>query len=433
MKRLVLLATIALLGVTTSEAQVKVDEAGIMKRVEKLQVDSNDPKKAAKAATWLDLGKAYYDAATAPTAGIYAGLDEKTEKLILGKPLSVSTEMIGGREYTKSTYPTLDAYSYNGQIYFWFPTKVLVDNALAKAGEAYLKAYAAEPGVAAAKAKQGIESVANVYKEEADNYYLAQDFAKAGASFANVFELLRQAPVNRIDTLSAFNAGYAYTLASEFEKGGRYLQEAVNLGHESNGDAYYFLFHSYFGQKDMAKAKQALITGITKYPGNTRIVDGLMGLYAETGDDPNEIIPYVAAAIKNDPNNADLYAGMGHIYNKMGNTDASIEQFQKALNLAPEDFGNNFNLGLMLIKKGEVMAEAARNATTTSQAEYNKMIDELNKTYAAALVPLEKAHALDPKDASSVEFLKNIYFRLRDEPGMMEKYEKYNELFKSMQ
>jgi tetratricopeptide (TPR) repeat protein len=53
--------------------------------------------------------------------------------------------------------------------------------------------------------------------------------------------------------------------------------------------------------------------------------------------------------------------------------------------------------------------------------------------YAAAIEPFEKAHELNPNDMNTVEFLKSICFQLRNEkPEYMEKYEKYNALFKQM-
>ena len=68
----------------------------------------------------------------------------------------------------------------------------------------------------------------------------------------------------------------------------------------------------------------------------------------------------------------------------------------------------------------------------TSTTEYNKALEEVNAMYASGLPYLEKAHELDPKNAATVELLKNLSFRLRDYDGMQTKYEKYNELFKSM-
>jgi hypothetical protein len=53
--------------------------------------------------------------------------------------------------------------------------------------------------------------------------------------------------------------------------------------------------------------------------------------------------------------------------------------------------------------------------------------------YAEAVPWFEKAHAIDPSNIGAVEYLKILSFRLRDMDGMMDKYNKYNELFKQMQ
>lgn len=86
---------------------------------------------------------------------------------------------------------------------------------------------------------------------------------------------------------------------------------------------------------------------------NTKLVEGLLSVYAATGEDPNTIIPIVEEAIQKDPKNPELYAGLGRVYDKLGQADKSIEAFNHALSLAPEDFGTNFNIGLMLIKQGD--------------------------------------------------------------------------------
>ena len=44
----------------------------------------------------------------------------------------------------------------------------------------------------------------------------------------------------------------------------------------------------------------------------------------------------------------------------------------------------------------------------------------------------EKAHQIKPDDVDTLEFLKSICFRLRDEAGIMEKYNTYNALYKQV-
>ena len=104
------------------------------------------------------------------------------------------------------------------------------------------------------------------------------------------------------------------------------------------------------------------------------------------------------------------------------------------LSLAPEDFGTNFNIGLMLIKQGDAANNILKDKPFTSKKAFDEDLAKVNNMYSKALAPLEKAHSLNPKDVSTVELLKNLYFRLRDEsPANMDNYKKYNELLQSMQ
>lgn len=80
MKRLFLFVAVAALGITgTAQAQeAKFDEAAIIKKVEKLELDSQTPKRGARASSWIDLGNAYLEAGTVAATGLYRGLDQLT-------------------------------------------------------------------------------------------------------------------------------------------------------------------------------------------------------------------------------------------------------------------------------------------------------------------------------------------------------------------
>jgi hypothetical protein len=56
------------------------------------------------------------------------------------------------------------------------------------------------------------------------------------------------------------------------------------------------------------------------------------------------------------------------------------------------------------------------------QADQKKVIE----AYKPAVPVLEAAYKLDPKHQGVLETLKSLTFRLRDEEGMMAKYEQYN-------
>ncbi len=70
-------------------------------------------------------------------------------------------------------------------------------------------------------------------------------------------------------------------------------------------------------------AKDALITGIGKFPKNERILDGLMQLYtAEEGvGDPADLVTLIDSAIADNPENVDSRFGRGRIFYALKNYD----------------------------------------------------------------------------------------------------------------
>ena len=393
MKRLFLFVAVAALGITgTAQAQeAKFDEAAIIKKVEKLELDSQTPKRGARASSWIDLGNAYLEAGTVAATGLYRGLDQLTAQVLFPKP-EEGTENVAGTEYVKWSYPYFDLYLKDGAVYFWKMKKTIVDNALEKAAAAYKKAYELEPKDAEAKVAEGFKKIADAYKQDADNLYVMREFDPTADAFAAAYDVQNQAPLNKIDTVCCFNAGYLYTLTGKFDKGVKYLNDAIANGYESNGEAYYYLYHCYRAQKDFEKAKEALVTGLGKYPKNNQILEQLIVLYSETGEDPNTIIPYIQQGIANDPNNAELWAGLGTIYDKLGNTPEALKAFGKALELAPDEFTNNFNYSLMLIRQADLKTEEFNKKSFTSREERDAAMKEVDQAYVDILAPLEKAH-----------------------------------------
>lgn len=436
MKRLLVLASIATMGVSgTAFGQSGVNEANLMQKVSKAEAATQDPKKNTKAATWITLGDANYNATIAPISSLYRGLSEIDLIYLMGKN-DQSTDTVSGIPMTKASYDYVDVYLSNGIVSFWKEKKTINPGGLEKAKDAYMKAYELDKDNAATvkKVQQGLTNVYNWYKQIADNNFTQQNLPVAAAEFAKAYDLLQEGVITAADTTSSFNAGLIYAILKDYSNGEKYLSAALKDGLAKGGDTYYYLNLCYAGEGKNAEAKQVLMDGIKAYPMNSKLVEGLLSVYAATGEDPNEIIPLVHEAIQNDPKNPELYAGLGRVYDKLGQPDKSIEAFKQALALAPDDFATNYNIGLMLIKRGDEANNALNDKMFTSTESLKAEEAAVNAMYAEALAPLEKAHELQPDDITTVELLKNLYFRFRDDNAQyMEKYKHYNELLESMQ
>ena len=91
-----------------------------------------------------------------------------------------------------------------------------------------------------------------------------------------------------------------------------------------------------------------------------------------------------------------------------------------------------FYLGLFYTLKGDQMNNEINDRQYTSQAAYDADLAGVNAVYREAVPVLEKALTIKENDVDALESLKALCFRLRDEEGMMDKYNKYNAIYKKL-
>ena len=220
------------------------------------------------------------------------------------------------------------------------------------------------------------------------------------------------------------------------------IKKAIDLGYtDEEGNIYYYLYHCYYGQTDssvrlanLQRAKDLLMEGLAKFPKNDRIVEGLINVYTSDSQvgDPTELIKMVDGALERDPKNKDMWFGRGRIFYSMKNYDESIASFKKVVELDPNDAQSTYFLGYFYIAKGDALNDEINKRDYKSMAAYNEDQKGVNAIYMEAIPYLEKAYELNPNDFATVETLKVLCFRLRDEAGVMEKYEKYNKIYEEM-
>lgn len=445
MKKTFLSALAALLLAVPAVHAQKVNKDALLSKIEKSDADIADAKKGAKAATWINRGKAFYDAAAEATKSIFVGIEPTMLQIAIGEPSFKGNETLLDVQYEAWTYPYVTVYIKDNKVACWKQTQWIVEDAPAKAIEAYKKAYDLDPK-SADKVKQGLQQISDFCSQlgnvglETGNYLEAAD-AYATAYEAQSCPAFGQNP----DPALLYYSGYLMTVdgannPESYVKGVDFLTKSIDQGYaDEEGNIYYYLFHCYYGQKDadksnLLKAKGALLTGIEKFPKNERILDGLMQLYtAEEGvGDPADLINMIDGAIANNPESVDLWFGRGRIFYALKDYDQSIESFKKVVELKPDLFEGNYYLGVFYTIKGDELNKEMNEKQYSSQAAYDEDLKGVNEIYMCALPWFEKAHELKPQDGDTLEFLKSLCFRLRDEPGIMDKYNKYNELYKQV-
>ena len=433
---------VALVAVTAVQAQ-KVNKSALVSKIEKSDADIADAKKGAKAATWINRGKAFYEAAIEPTKNLFVNMDAAMLKLAVGEPASTESVTLVNVPYEAWVYPWFTAYIKDGKIATWSQTQWVIEDAPAKAIEAYNKAYEMDPKTAD-KVKEGLKQISDFCSQVGNTGIDTGNYADAADAYALAFEAQSSPAHGNPEPALLYYAGYLRTVdgaanPASFVIGADYLNKALELGYnDEEGNIYYYLFHCYYGQKDadkanVLKAKDALVAGIKKFPKNERILDGLVQLYTNPEDsvgDPADLVALIDAAIESNPENVDLWFGRGRIFFALKQYDESIASFRKVVELKPDLFEGNYYLGVFYTIKADEMNKVMNEKQYSSQTAYDADLKEVNAVYMEAVPWFEKAYEMKKDDVNTLDFLKSICFRLRDEEGMMDKYNKYNTLLK---
>lgn len=409
----------------------KVNVEKLRSAIAKSDAEIADAKKSIKAATWIKRGDTFLDAEAKPVNGLFVGLDEPLLKLSYGDA-TMENVKVGDKEYLVYTYEHFKAYVEEGKVAFFTPVTVVDPIALDKAYDAFAKAYEID-AKSAKRVNTGLTTLRNRSIENGGAYYALTEYKQAADNFRRAYKASAHPAVNQIDTTSLFYAGFLGTIAADYSAALEDLDKALEIGYEADGETRYYKFHCLYNLGRRDEALETLKNAVALYPNNDEIIEGLLMLYSTGDEDPTNLIPMVLSAIEQNPTNPGLYLGLARVYDKLGEVDNSIEAAKKATSLAPGDFFASYFEGLFTVKKGDKMDTELNDMTFTSRAQSTEAKAKVNEVYLQAVAPLERAYELNPSEVATIELLKNLTYRLRDYvEGMDAKYQKYDELFKSM-
>lgn len=450
MKKIFLMAVAAMLLAAPATQAQKIDEGALNAALAKSDAEIQDVKKNGKASTWIKRAQTIFNAIEAPTKGLYVpGMLETLLKPAMGDPASVKEANIRTGAAQTNVYGWVEVYLQGGQVVAWAQTKEVRSNLYEDMVAALNKAVELD-AKAASKAKAELDKAVNFYKQEGNVNYDAARYDIAAGSYTKAYDLMSHPAYGAAaDPALLYNAGYLYvvdgnTNPASFVLAEQSLTRALANGYtDQAGGAYYYLFHSYYGQAQqtegeakaalLQKAKAALTEGIEKYPTNENIISSFLGLYMEepTVGDPSELIGMITAAVERDPQSVEMWSSLALANYNMKNFEAAIAAGAKAAELAPESYDSNYRQGIFYAAQGDWLLEGINKKSYTRQSDYDADLATVNDAYRGALPWLEKAYAIQPSK-SVVETLKVICFRLRDEAGMMDKYNHYKELLDNM-
>ncbi|MBG8554743.1 tetratricopeptide repeat protein [Hymenobacter guriensis] len=214
------------------------------------------------------------------------------------------------------------------------------------------------------------------------------------------------------DTTAYLYAAYASEAKQDFAGAKENYNKLMGINYKSP-QMYGRLLQIARQEKDEAAARKVVQDALAAYPNNKGFMleDLNMELSAGRG---KQALDKIDRAIAADPTNANLYAVKGSILDQNKQTEQAFAAYKKAVEIDPNNFDAQFNLGVYNFNKG---ADLYTKVSRMDQAAYmksgKKMEADGKKYFDQALPYFEKALELQPKDQATIKSLSRVYTTLK--------------------
>lgn len=436
-KILTVIATIAMLQ--TAFAQDGKNYPAVKGAVQKAQAAASDAKKGANYATWIKLGDALIEAYDAPSKDILPGMDRTQLKLILGnaQPSSSENVVIAGENMVKEVYGVINLYlSEAGNIGLIEVTEPAVENALDRAIEAYKKAY--ELDVKGKKHEDVVEKLSKIAEKlnaDAANAFYFDNASEASKLFEKEYNLLANAPVNKPDQLSLYNAGFTAHMAGEDERAESILKQCLDQKYYGE-DAGVFknLYDIYKAQDRKDDLFAVLKQGYECLPQNRDILLLLIEAYSNQGGNVDELFALIDKARANNPEDVYPVYAKGQALEKLGKIEEAAAAYQECQQVDPKYLWGYLGEGFLYFTVSQKYADESQNELDDAKYEIlrQKWEDSIKKALPAFLKSYEVAEDAVQK-GEIAKYVKELSFVLRNtDEQYMKIYEEYNKIVEAL-
>lgn len=248
------------------------------------------------------------------------------------------------------------------------------------------------------------------------------DYKGAALSFEKSFNVSLE--VGRVDTSALYNAAVAAILGQENKMAKGYYERALELEYH-RPDIYASLAELYKSECDTALALATIVKGRELFPEDFNLLIAETNVYLTTDENENAI-SNLEIAKEIDQTNPSIFFAVGTIYDQMGDVDKAMVAYEEAIELDPDYFEANYNLGALYVNMAADILDKANNLPLDAVKEYEEQTTLANEMLKKSIPYLEKSLELMPDDINTLVSLKEIYTRM----GMMEKLDEIDKLLK---
>lgn len=297
----------------------------------------------------------------------------------------------------------------------------LFENPLQLAYDNYIKALELdEKGKLDNSLNLLMSKLSNDFVDKGVKAFKVREYREAMISFEFVIKIAENDIFNGpVDTSIIYNAGLAAYNAKNYDKAVKHFITCKEMNY-GGVNLHLLLKNAYVSMNDSASVLQILEEAFKEFPEEKEVLVQLVNYYI-TANMNNEALDFLKIAKEKDPGNASYFFAEGLIFDRTGKVNNARNTYQRSIDLDPEFFTSQYNLGVLIFNQGVKMVEEANKILDNEK--YTVAREAANVRFAEALPYLEKSHELNPGDIQTMETLKLIYYRLK----MMDEHTLINE------
>lgn len=247
--------------------------------------------------------------------------------------------------------------------------------------------------------------------------YTKKDFDNSKLLYNKIFDLF---PLDESKSLSrsnvtkeAVNLNLYYACAAQGDLSGSkvYLQELIDASYQ-DPQIYAYMSEIYEREDNTEKALAIIKEGREYFDTDVNLIISELNFYLAS-EDFVKAEELLRVAVKEDPNNEKLFFALGTSYDKLGDFDKALEAYKEAVDIDPDYYDANYNLGIMCYNKGGLLNNEANNTRDFDKADAIKAKAE--SIMLKGLPYMEACYRLQPDDKNILIVLKELYYRNGDD------------------
>lgn len=238
--------------------------------------------------------------------------------------------------------------------------------------------------------------------------YNENDFEGAYKDFMTALE------VEKDDTTALLYGGVSAQQADMIDEALACFQTLADNG-DAKIDTYKTMIYLYRTEKeDMEGVLRIVTQALEVYPENSELAQEKITtliMMERVDEAKNEL----EAAISNDPTNHLYYYFLGYLYDFQEDPDNAMIQYKKALELDPDYYEANYNLGVVYYNVArEIISELNNLSLDEYRKKEKEYVERASVHFKEALPYFEKAVEIKPdEDIQLLETLEGVYLQLK--------------------